>query len=1050
VDRGRGGPRDPVRTRRGRGEGGGERRQRMSRGRPGELPAVRLEMDNEWAWCGQRRLELTPRAFAVLRHLGERAGRLVTKEELLTTVWHDTIVSDAALASCIRDLRKALGDSSEAPRYIETVHRRGFRFIGPIAGTATSMSPVGERIAAGPIAPPKPTALVGRNAELGRLRERLEQALEGRRQLVFVTGEPGIGKTALVEALLAGIDEGGALRIGRGQCVEQHGAGEPYLPVLEALGRLGRGAGSEELVPIFRRHAPTWLAQLPGLLGDDEVEAVQRRAQGATRERMLRELVEALEAVTLVAPLVLLLEDLHWSDSATIDLLGMLARRRDPARLLVLGTYRPADVAVAGHPLKPVKQELQVHGYCQEVHLEFLSPPAVEEYLSRRFPGNGFPAELALMLHRNTDGNPLFLVSTLDYLIGQGHLREEGERWELAGPPEEIASRTPETLWQVVERQVERLTVEEQAMLAVGSVAGAEFSVAVAVADGIDPHDAERRCDSLARRGQFVRAAGLAEWPDGTAAARYAFTHTLYQRALYARIPIGHRVGLHLRTGECLEGAYGERAGEIAGELAVHFERGRDHERAARYRRQAGEHALRQHAYREAADHATQALRLLEALADSPERVPQELALQIMLGAALTATLGYGAAEVARPYERARELCAQVGDTVRLLPVLLGLGRFHQSRGELQIARDVGARLLGIADSTDDATVGLAAHNALGILAFYGGEFAAALAHLEEGARLYDPGQHSPNRSATFRAGQDPGVSCAVYAAWTLQLLGHPARAAARMREALASARSLGHPFSVAYACHFAAGFHLFRREREAVLELEEEAIAHSTEHGFRLFPMMGAFHRGWLLSEEARGEDALAQMRDGLAGLRAIGIELRRPAFLAQLAAVHEKIRQPGEGLSAVEEALAAGGITGQRYWDAELHRLKGTLTLQSEASRGRGVRKGRPGLGGKPAEGRSAASGRAGAIDAEACLLEAIHIAQRQAAKSLELRAATSLGRLWADAGRGSEAHALLSAIYGWFTEGLDTADLSDAKSLLEHLERRAGTSPASSGPR
>ena len=854
--------------------------------------------------------------------------------------------------------------------------------------------------------------LVGRDADLVRLRERLEQALKGQRQLVFVTGEPGIGKTALVEALLAGIDEGVPLRIGRGQCVEQHGAGEPYLPVLEALGRLGRGVGREQLVQILRQQAPTWLAQLPGLLADDEVEAVQRRAQGATRERMLRELVEALEAVTHDAPLVLLLEDLHWSDSATIDLLGMLARRRDPARLLVLGTYRPADVAGAAHPLKPVKQELQVHGYCQELHLEFLSLSAVEQYLSRRFSGHGFPSELARVLHRNTDGNPLFLVSTIDYLIGQGHLHEAGGHWELAGPLDEIASRTPETLAQVVERQVERLTGEEQAMLAVGSVAGAEFSAAVAAADGIDRHDAERRCDALARRGQFVRAAGVAEWPDGTVAARYAFIHTLYQRALYARIPIGRRVGLHLRTGECLESGYGERAGEIAGELAMHFEGGRDYERAARYRRQAGEHALRQHANREAAAHAAQALHLLEALPDSPERIQQELALQIMLGAALTATQGYGAAEVARPYERARELCAQMGDTVRLLPVLLGLGRFHLSRGELPIARDVSARLLGIAEATHDATVGLAAHNAVGIMAFYAGEFETALAHVEQSARLYDPGQHSPDRSATFRAGQDPGVWGAVYAAWTLQLLGHPARAAARMREALALARSLGHPFSVVYACHFAASFHLYRRERDAVQELEDEALAHATEHEFRLFPMMGAIHRGWVLSEQARGEDGLVLMREGLAALRTIGIEFRRPAFLALVAEACEKVHRPGEGLAAVAEALAAAEHTGQRYWDAELHRLKGMLTRPS---------------------------------DAEACFLEAIRIAQRQRAKSLELRAATGLSRLWANTGKVSEAHALLSAIYDGFTEGFDTADLSDAKSLLEQLARRARTSRA-----
>jgi predicted ATPase/DNA-binding winged helix-turn-helix (wHTH) protein len=557
-------------------------------------------MENEWVWCGQRRLELTPRAFAVLRHLVERAGRLVTKDELLTTLWRDAIVSDAALASCIRDLRKALEDSSEAPRYIETVHRRGFRFIGPTARAATAVSAVGARIPgsgaetqppAGPVAGHGPMALVGRDAELGRLREWLEQAFKGRRQLVFVTGEPGIGKTALVEALLAEIGESGALRIGRGQCVEQHGAGEPYLPVLEALGRLGRGVGSERLVQILRQHAPTWLAQLPGLLADGEVEAVQRRAQGATRDRMLRELVEALEAVTRDAPLVLLLEDLHWSDSATIDLLGMLARRRDSARLLVLGTYRPADVAGAAHPLKPVKQELQVHGYCQELHLEFLSLTAVEQYLSRRFFGHGFPSELARVLHRNTDGNPLFLVSTIDYLIGQGQLREVGGHWGLTGPLEDIASRTPETLSQVVERQVERLTGEEQAMLAVGSVAGAEFSAAVAVADGIDRRDAERRCDALARRGQFVRSAGVAEWPDGTVAARYGFIHALYREVVYERVTAGRRVRLHQRIGERLEGAYGKRTREIAAELAVHFEQGREYRRAVRYLRQAAKTA---------------------------------------------------------------------------------------------------------------------------------------------------------------------------------------------------------------------------------------------------------------------------------------------------------------------------------------------------------------------------------------------------------------------------------------------------------------------------
>jgi tetratricopeptide (TPR) repeat protein len=434
-----------------------------------------------------------------------------------------------------------------------------------------------------------------------------------------------------------------------------------------------------------------------------------------------------------------------------------------------------------------------------------------------------------------------------------GALTEVSGRWRLRAPLPDIATGTPETLWHLVEQQAKRLTEDERAMLAVASVAGAEFSAAIASAGGIDSHDGESLCEALARRGQFLRGAGVSEWPDGTVAGRYAFIHALYQHVFYARVSAGQRVGLHLRTGELLERAYRTRADEIAAELTMHFELGRDLARAVQYRRRAGERAFARHAYRETADHATRALALLGTMSDSPGRAQEELTLQIMLGGALTATHGYGAAEVARPYERARELCGEMGDTIQLFPVLLGLGRFHQGRGELAIANDLGRRLLAIAEATTDAAIGLAAHYALGIMAFYAGEFEAALAHLERGIDLYDADRHTPSRSVAFRAGQDPGASCIVYAALTLQVLGYPDRAAQRIREALGLARSIGHPFSVAYACHFAAGFHLLRREPDTVPALEDEALAHSTEHGFQLFPMMGAIHRGFSLAHQGR-----------------------------------------------------------------------------------------------------------------------------------------------------------------------------------------------------
>src|SRR5262249_40765151 len=363
--------------------------------------------------------------------------------------------------------------------------------------------------------------------------------------------------------------------------------------------------------------------------------------------------------------------------------------------------------------------------------LEFLGVAAIGEYLARRFSQHRFPPDLATVLHRNTDGNPLFVVNTIDYLIAQRHMRELDREWGLSVPVEKIALGTPETLAQMVQAHVERLTADEQALLAVASVAGVEFSAAVAPAGGIATREAERLCEGLALRRQLLRATVLAEWPDGTVAGRYAFVHALYRNVLYARVPLGHRVGLHSRTGELLGRTYGRRSGEIAGELAMHFEHGRDFERAVKYRRQAGEHALRRHGYREAAEHASRGLESLKAQPESQERTQQELTLHVMLGSALTALKGHAAPEVEQASARAHELCERVDDTDRVFPVLLALGWFYLMGGPSDAARDVGTRLATMAEATGDPAILLAAHNVLGLVSFYRGEFEAALDHSE-------------------------------------------------------------------------------------------------------------------------------------------------------------------------------------------------------------------------------------------------------------------------------------------------------------------------------
>ena len=401
--------------------------------------------------------------------------------------------------------------------------------------------------------------------------------------------------------------------VARGQCIEHYGAGEAYLPVLEALGHLCRQEGGEQIVTLLSRYAPTWLVQMPALVSDTELETLQRKVQGATRERMLREMAEAIEALTAEQPLVLLLEDVHWSDHSTLDLLALLARRRGPARLLLLATYRPADVVISGHPLRVLKRELQVHGQCQELPLGFLTVDEVSQYLTARFPRHQFPAELVTILHQSTEGNPLFMVTVVNEWVRHEVLIETDGQWRLAIKVTDIAASVPESLRQLIEKQLERLTSEEQHMVEVASVVGGEFSAAIVAAGGDEQIEyIEVWCEGLAKRGQFLRAQGTETLADGTVTGRYIFLHALYQQVLYERLTPVRRIHLHRCTGEWIERVYGSRVGERAAELAMHFEQGQDYQQAVRYLIQAADNAKRRHAYQEEITLLSKALDILK------------------------------------------------------------------------------------------------------------------------------------------------------------------------------------------------------------------------------------------------------------------------------------------------------------------------------------------------------------------------------------------------------------------------------------------------------
>jgi predicted ATPase len=635
-------------------------------------------------------------------------------------------------------------------------------------------------------------------------------------------------------------------------------------------------------------------------------------------------------------------------------------------------------------------------------------------------------------VHQRTEGNPLFMVNVVDAWEAEGWLEEvEGTR-RLQRGLDELAQGVPESLRQMLEQQLDRLSVEEQQTLEAASVAGVEFSAA-AVAAGIetDVVEAETRCERLARRQQWLRSVGIDEWPDGTVAGRYAFIHALYHHVVYERVTAARYIHLHRRIGACEEEAFGPGAREIAAELAVHFERGRDYRRAVQYLQHAAETAGQRYAHREAIEYLRRALKLLKAMPETPQLRRQELEVQLALGPAFMVTRGFGASEVADTYARARQLCEQLGDRQQLFPVLFGLWRSAHVRAQLREARELGEQLLSLANAQGDAALFVAAHGPLGQTLCILGELTLAREHLQHVVALYEPQRH---RALALRFGYDPGIYAPAMEGWVLWLLGYPVQALRRSQDALTLAREQSHPFTLALTLATMAIQQQLYREGEASSEQVAASLELSAEHGFPYLKAVGTVLQGSGLARLGRAEEGMAQMRQGLDALRATGAELLRPYLLTLLAEACGRSGQIEAGLGALEEALVAADQHEERFYEAELYRLKGELIVRQSV-----------GVGGEPAPTKVRKGPVAGVeatgrpplqVEAEACFQRAFDIARLQGAKALELRAALSLSRLWRQQGKRSAARQLLGEVYGWFTEGFETAELQEARVLLEEL--------------
>jgi predicted ATPase len=867
---------------------------------------------------------------------------------------------------------------------------------------------------------------VGRATERGELRAAFGRAAAGHGGLLTIAGEPGMGKTTLVEEFLTDLALAGpSCAIAQGRCSERLAGTEAYLPWLEALETLLHGPASNSVARAMKTLAPSWYVQVAPLVADDPSGArLMAQAQAGSQERRKRELAAFVLETSRLQPLVLLLDDLHWADASTIDLLAYLAAKLTSTRILVVATYRESDLRLANHPFLSVKLDLEARGICRELRLEFLTVEDVARYLTLECPGHAFPADFATFLHAKTEGSPLFLVDLLRYLGDRHTIVQKDGRWVLAQALATIEHDVPASVSSLIQRKIDRLGDADRRVLVAASVQGYEFDAAVvAEALALEPSDVEERLDGLERVHAFVRRVREEELPDRTLTLRCRFVHVLYQNTLYASLTPSRRASLSAAVAQAIVRHHGDQSGVLASQLALLFETARDFARACDCFLLAARSAARVSAAPEVVGLSRHGLAVVKVLADGPEKIRRELDFQMTLGPALIATKGYGAHETEQTYQRARELCQALGDGPELFPILWGLWAFAAVRAQIPAACELLDQLRSLADRQADPALSLEAHFAHGDTFLWLGRFPEARAHLEQGIAQYDASRHS---SLAFTFVMDPGVACRNFLAHVLWYLGYPDQALKSSDDALATAQHLGHRHSLLSAFGFRTWLHEYRQEVD-LLQQTSEAILKLAAEGEAA---MGRAHMmiltGWALVRQGRHEEGLAQMHQGLQAYRATGAELERVHWLALLAEAYQGVGQATLGLDALNEALDTASRTGIRFCEAELYRLKGELLEQVGTNTAFHI----------AAEHRVDVSEQSGLPDAEVCFRRGIEIARQQMAKSLELRAVTSLSRLLARTDRRDEAHQMLTAIYGWFTEGFETRDLQDARALLQEL--------------
>lgn len=874
--------------------------------------------------------------------------------------------------------RRLLGEIFEL-RELGSTRLKGF--VHPVGGyLVLGERPAGSRFEARWSGRPPP--MVGRDQELALVFERWRQAAVGEGQAVLLVGEAGIGKSRLVQAVLEAVTAGDHVAL-RYQCSPHH-TGTALWPITRQLGLAAgfeaadtEAAKLDKLEALLRQGMEDFSEAAPLIAAMLEIDAGGRYAvpnftPQRRRARTLAVLVEQFLGLARRRPVLMVIEDAHWIDPTTLEVVGQALDRMAGVRALMLLTSRPDNQPTLG-------------GYPHVIRLTLnrLGRGPTEAIVARLARDRGLPPEVLGEIAARTDGVPLFI--------------EELTKAVLEAGTTEAGAAVPASLHATLMARLDRVPgVKEVAQVA--ACIGREFAYPLLVAVSPVPEPELRAALDRLAAAELVFARG--EPP----AAAYSFKHALVRDAAHESLLKAQRQGLHARIARVLEERFPETVDAEPELLARHCTEAGLAERAVDCWQRAGERAIARSAAAEAVAHLTQGLDVLAGVSGGAERQRRELGLQLALGQASIAAKGFAAAETGRAYGRARELCRELGDVPELFPALYGRFIVHFQRAELAVAHEAAQELLRLAEDRDDAAARVTGHRIVGSALYHLGKLAESRDHLEKGLTLYDPGR---DRSSAFVYALDTSVVCSFWLVHVLFALGYPDQARARMKEALAYARELAHPYTLAYALSVACILHgRHRPGREARTDAETLTVL-ATEQGFPLPAAVGTVAAGWVLAHEGSSDEGTTLMQRGLADYTATGAQLWVPDLLALLAQGHVRAGRAGVGLDLLADALDRVGRTGGRWLEAELHRLRGELLLAF------------------PEPDQAAA---------EVCFRHAVVVAREQGAKMWELRAATSLARLQCSQGRQAEAHDLLSLAYGWFTEGFHTPDLQEAKVLLD----------------